>query len=57
MLKVKRYKGIFIHTDKEQKFKVSNIDSDDLYKELVKLLKQGFNIQEVGSPDPLAVTK
>jgi hypothetical protein len=43
-------KGIFIHTDKERKFKVSNIDSDDLYKEFVKLLKEGFKIQEVGSP-------
>ena len=50
-------KGIFIHTDKERKFKVSNIDSDDLYKELVKLLKQGFNIQETVSPDSLAGTK
>ena len=44
-------KGIFIHTDKERKFRVSNIDSDDLYKEFVKLLKQGFNIKEVGSLD------
>lgn len=44
-------KGIFIHTDKERKFKVSNIDSDDLYKEFVKLLKEGFNIKEAVSPN------
>jgi len=38
-------KGIFIHTDKERKFRVSNIDSDDLYKEFVKLLKE---LQDTG---------
>jgi AcrR family transcriptional regulator len=37
-------KGIFIHTDKERKFKVSNIDSEDLYQEFVKLLREGFHI-------------
>lgn len=35
-------KGIFIHTDKERKFRVSNIDSDDLYNEFAKLLKEGL---------------
>jgi AcrR family transcriptional regulator len=44
-------KGIFIHTDKERKFRVSNIDSDDLYQEFVKLLKEGFKIKDMGSPD------
>jgi AcrR family transcriptional regulator len=47
-------KGIFIHTDKERKFRVSNIDSDDLYNEFVKLLKEGFNIQETVSPNLLS---
>ncbi len=41
-------KGIFVHTDKERKFKIADIDSDDLYNEFVKLLKESLSARETG---------
>lgn len=35
-------KGIFVHTNKESKFHIANIQPDDLYKTFVALVKKGM---------------
>jgi AcrR family transcriptional regulator len=41
-------KGLFVHTDKERKFKIADIDSDDLYNEFVKLLRESLSSGRTG---------
>jgi len=35
-------KGIFIHTNKENRFNIANIDSDDLYRTVIKMMNAGL---------------
>ena len=35
-------KGIFIHTNKENRFNIANIDSDDLYRTVIKMMNAMF---------------
>jgi AcrR family transcriptional regulator len=36
-------KGIFIHTNKENRFSIANIDPDDLYQTVAKMLSDGLS--------------
>jgi AcrR family transcriptional regulator len=35
-------KGIFIHTNKENRFSIANIDPDDLYRMVIKMMNSGL---------------